>query len=331
MSRTSSMYSVSLYKQIIDWVINCIETGQLKPGDKLPTEKKLAENFSVSRGTARTALTMLRKNRVVDAVQGSGYYVSSLQNAFNEERPMSDMAERVNALVADLKEQGCSDEIIANLFNAAIEQYTGSEKNIKLTVVECNPDILPAFKRQLASIPFVSIDSFILHDATTYADLDILETSDLITTTPNHFKQLLTLRPQLLDKVLKYNVSITPRTLSALSKIRNDAVIGLICESTRYYELVNEAIDNIFLGGMPLRVCYNCFDCANISDFLAGISCLILPYGSPLLENKALEATMAAFRDRDGQVIEFDYQVEQGSIAYLKEMVDSFRKSGQSI
>lgn len=323
MSKNSSLKNGALYKQIVDWVINCIEERKLQPGDKLPTEKALAEQFSVSRGTVRTAMNMLKENRVITVVQGSGYYISNLQNAFREDRSVS-VVDQVNALVATLRAQNYSNESITMFFTSAMELYDQHKQDINLTVVECNPDILPVFRRQLSNIPFVKISTFIIHDGTTVSDLDALEDADFITTTPNHFSHLLALRPKLIDKVVKYNVSITPRTLSALSRFRPETQVGLICESTRYFDLVHDALDNIYYDGHPLKVCYNDLD---VPQFLSQIDCLILPYGSPLLEQHSMRETLAGFENKGGQIIEFDYQVEEGSIAYLKEMINNYRTS----
>lgn len=49
----------------------------LGPGDRLPTEARLAERFGVARSTVREALKQLEEEGLVDAVQGSGRFVSS--------------------------------------------------------------------------------------------------------------------------------------------------------------------------------------------------------------------------------------------------------------
>lgn len=48
----------------------------MKPGDRLPTEKELTEQFGVSRSTLREAMKVLRAEHVVVIRQGSGTFVS---------------------------------------------------------------------------------------------------------------------------------------------------------------------------------------------------------------------------------------------------------------
>lgn len=50
--------------------------GQLRPGDKLPTERELADTFGVSRLTVRRALDRLEGDRLVYRIQGAGTFVS---------------------------------------------------------------------------------------------------------------------------------------------------------------------------------------------------------------------------------------------------------------
>ena len=62
-------------------VIYSIETeiinGRIGKGDKLPTERRLAEDMGVSRATVREALKTLESMGIVESIQGSGNYITS--------------------------------------------------------------------------------------------------------------------------------------------------------------------------------------------------------------------------------------------------------------
>lgn len=53
-----------------------IKDGTLKPGDKIDSEAKLAEEYQVSRGTVRRALGLLKQARLIETRMGSGSYVA---------------------------------------------------------------------------------------------------------------------------------------------------------------------------------------------------------------------------------------------------------------
>lgn len=61
-----------LYQKIYDSLLEEIRAGKRKPGDFLPTEFELAEQYAVSRITSRRALQLLAEQGYVDRVPGRG-------------------------------------------------------------------------------------------------------------------------------------------------------------------------------------------------------------------------------------------------------------------
>lgn len=66
-----------MYRQIADTLRERVQRGELKPGDALPTESALQEEFAVSRVTVRQALKQLTQEAIVESIQGSGSYVKA--------------------------------------------------------------------------------------------------------------------------------------------------------------------------------------------------------------------------------------------------------------
>lgn len=64
------------YQRVIDGITQLIKSGQLKPGDKLPTYAQLAEEYRVSVTTTQAALRLLRERGLIEGHQGKGTYVS---------------------------------------------------------------------------------------------------------------------------------------------------------------------------------------------------------------------------------------------------------------
>jgi GntR family transcriptional regulator len=63
------------YVQIANHVRDRIIRGDLKPGDEIPSERQIVEEWGVSRPTATRALAALRAEGLVEARQGSGTFV----------------------------------------------------------------------------------------------------------------------------------------------------------------------------------------------------------------------------------------------------------------
>ncbi len=66
-----------LYEQIVQQIEESILNGQLKPGDQLPAERELAQQFGVSRPTVREAVKALREKGLVEAYSGKGTFVTN--------------------------------------------------------------------------------------------------------------------------------------------------------------------------------------------------------------------------------------------------------------
>lgn len=63
------------YQKVLEYLLSLFETGGIQIGEKLPTERKLAESLSVGRNSAREALKMLENMGVIESRQGSGNFL----------------------------------------------------------------------------------------------------------------------------------------------------------------------------------------------------------------------------------------------------------------
>jgi GntR family transcriptional regulator, transcriptional repressor for pyruvate dehydrogenase complex len=65
------------YEQVADQLLNMINSGELKPGDRLPSEAELAADFGVSRTTVREALRILATRNLIQTRKGmaGGHFI----------------------------------------------------------------------------------------------------------------------------------------------------------------------------------------------------------------------------------------------------------------
>lgn len=64
------------YTQVVDYFRERILAGELRPGDKLPPEREVAEELGVSRNSVREAIKVLDMTGVISSQQGSGNYIT---------------------------------------------------------------------------------------------------------------------------------------------------------------------------------------------------------------------------------------------------------------
>lgn len=132
----------SLYLEIVDQIEDLIMGERLQPGERLPTERKLAEMFDVSRTTVRQALAALEAKGLIHSQIGSGTYtrqrstefaVARLAHMLDAERVRLTEAFEARSLlepaVTRLAAERASDEDLAEIAAQlqAMEAATGPE------------------------------------------------------------------------------------------------------------------------------------------------------------------------------------------------------------
>lgn len=77
--------SNKVYSQIINQIKGSIKNGELKRGDRLPSERNMSEQLGVSRATVREAIRSLEIMGLVQCIQGEGNFITNnLENSLIE-------------------------------------------------------------------------------------------------------------------------------------------------------------------------------------------------------------------------------------------------------
>lgn len=101
--------TVRAYENVLVHIHQQVEEGVLRPGDKLPSERKLAERYGIGRSSVRDAIRILEMRGVVKPRQGGGTVVL----AFSSDTLVAELAGtlvRKRALVQELMEVRCMIE-----------------------------------------------------------------------------------------------------------------------------------------------------------------------------------------------------------------------------
>ncbi len=64
------------YRKVIDYVQQLLQEDRLRIGQKLPTERELADEIGVGRYSVREGLRIMENMGVIESIQGSGNYLS---------------------------------------------------------------------------------------------------------------------------------------------------------------------------------------------------------------------------------------------------------------
>ena len=74
---TTNNKTPKVYDQFIEEIKNKIKCGEIKKGDKLPSEREMAESLRVSRASIREALRALEVIGLIESRQGAGNYIKT--------------------------------------------------------------------------------------------------------------------------------------------------------------------------------------------------------------------------------------------------------------
>jgi GntR family transcriptional regulator len=69
--------SEAAYLQVVRDIREQISSGQLKPGDKLPSFAVLCKQYDVSNTVIRAAMLLLKAEGLIDGRQGKGVYINA--------------------------------------------------------------------------------------------------------------------------------------------------------------------------------------------------------------------------------------------------------------
>ncbi|WP_018306784.1 FadR/GntR family transcriptional regulator [Desulfitobacterium hafniense] len=69
-----------IYEEIVEQIRELVARGELKPGDRLPSERDLVERLKVSRASIREALSALELMGLLEVRSGEGTFVRKLRS-----------------------------------------------------------------------------------------------------------------------------------------------------------------------------------------------------------------------------------------------------------
>ena len=100
--------TMAIYEQIVNQLKNAIVTGELTPGEALPSIRMLAADLSVSVITTKRAYEELEKEGLISSVAGKGFYVCESNKDYLKEKQLMMLEKRLAELVSDARQAGMS-------------------------------------------------------------------------------------------------------------------------------------------------------------------------------------------------------------------------------
>ncbi len=114
--RIDTKSGVPFYRQIVEQVKFGIASGDLQPGDQLPTVRQLAVDLSINPNTVIRAYRELEIEGVIDSHQGSGTFVGNRKPQVDELERQRMLDQILTELLARASGYGFTlDEVLEGL------------------------------------------------------------------------------------------------------------------------------------------------------------------------------------------------------------------------
>lgn len=314
------------YRQIIQHVTSLIKDGVLKPGDKLPTERDLAAQLKIARGTIKKAYESLSRDKIIEAVQGRGTFVSSRQDvlpAGRKERAVK----LIERLLDELKAMKFSYQEIRTIVDLKILEREERLENFHVAAVDDVPEVLAIFERQLSFLSPVTVIKVPLDELAADRNPEgRLRDFDLVLTTTNHYSELLGMLPALKGKILQLAVSPSQETIIEMAGLNPSQRKGVICESEDFLGIVTDKLKDLELVSGPVaHLLIKEED--RVPQFLEKLDVVFVPPGYVIQKKRENVAAVQEFTQRGGKIIPFDYQIERGSLLHVDERIGQLLNS----
>lgn len=311
------------YIQLANQIKNKILTGELSVGDRLPTERELSETANISRGTIKRAYDELSHEGILERKQGSGTFISNGGTEISLS-PTKKADKIIDKMVSSLSHMHLSLGEMETLVHSKIQWKRQTTQNIRVAVVDCNMETLSLISGQLYNISDVDVTELLLNDVLRSPQKLTLG-YDLILTAKNHYLQILDLAPYLSNIIFKVAIVPSQKVQYQLACLTENMSVGIWCLSQEFASAVYNHTTELSQGTSKIDFQLD-NTLSSLSDFVREKDVLILPYDY-FTGNKSEEgAVIQNFIKRGGNIILFEYRIDEGSLIHIIHELDLCRQ-----
>lgn len=310
-----------IYRQITKQITEMVQSGILSPGQRLPAERSLSQQLGIARGTIKKAFLELARNNIIEMTQGRGSFIS----AEHEIQPESRKEQALGAIEQALDTLGqlrFSEREIQNLIQLVMLDRRAKAQEISIATVDCNPESLEIFHRQLRFISNVSIHDYLLDEISDGKTAEeTLGVYDLVLTTTTHYAELCGLLPSLRERIIQAAVAPSHQTIIDIASISEHSKVGIICESRVFERIIKSRLTSLGIRVGDIRTLrYEKIGKGDLLRFVSEKDILIIPPdGESHLD--AWISDLQQFTSTGGSLIHFVYQIERGSLIHIEEQI----------
>lgn len=114
--------SKPIYEQITEQIKFHVMKKYLKPGDAIPSVRKLALELKITPGTVSKAYQELERQQIIETIRGKGTFIAGEIVLKPDEAKLLSVKKNLQAELVELKMMGYDKEMIVDLIKGIYEE-----------------------------------------------------------------------------------------------------------------------------------------------------------------------------------------------------------------
>lgn len=116
--------SKPIYEQIIEQVKFHVMKEYLKPGDSIPSVRKLALELKITPGTVSKAYQELERQGIIETIRGKGTFIAGEIRMQEDEAKLMEVKKELSTTVMELRMMGYDKKMVMNLVKEIYEEMS---------------------------------------------------------------------------------------------------------------------------------------------------------------------------------------------------------------
>lgn len=114
--------SKPIYEQITEQVKLNVMKQYLKPGDAIPSVRKLALELAITPGTVAKAYQELERQQIIETIRGKGTFIANEIQLKPDEKKLFEVKKNLQTELMELKMMGYSKKMVVELITEIYEE-----------------------------------------------------------------------------------------------------------------------------------------------------------------------------------------------------------------
>lgn len=113
-----------IYEQIIEQMKFHVMKGNLKPGNAIPSVRKLAFELKITPGTVAKAYQELERQEIIETIRGKGTFIAREIRVEENQARLTAIKKQLNTIVMELRMMGYDSRMVVELVKGIYEEMS---------------------------------------------------------------------------------------------------------------------------------------------------------------------------------------------------------------